>query len=55
MPSEDVMHKFRNKTLRSGSKRGKKVRSRAQAVAIMMSERRAEKAGRGHGRRRRRS
>lgn len=41
MPSSKVMHKFKAGTLRSGS--GEKVKSRAQAVAIMMSERRAEK------------
>lgn len=42
MPSEDVMHEFKHGRLRSGSKRGPKVRSRKQAIAIMLSERRKE-------------
>ena len=42
MPSEDVMHEFKRGALRSGSKRGPKVRSRKQAIAIMLSERRKE-------------
>lgn len=42
MPSSAVMGKFKNKTLRSGS--GQKVKSRAQAIAIMLSEKRKEKA-----------
>lgn len=42
MPSKDVMHKFKEKTLRSGSKTGKKVTSRPQAIAIMLSEKRKE-------------
>ena len=46
MPSEDVMHEFKHGTLRSGSKRGPKVRSRKQAIAIMLSERRKEGKGR---------
>lgn len=41
MPSSAVMGKYKRGTLRSGS--GGKVRSRKQAVAIMMSERRTEK------------
>lgn len=52
MPSEDVLHKYKHGTLHSGSKRGPKVKSRKQAIAIMLSERRAEKAGKGHGKRR---
>lgn len=42
MPSSEVLHKFKKKTLRSGS--GHKVKDRKQAIAIMMSEKRAEKA-----------
>ena len=49
MPSEDVMHEFKHGGLRSGSKRGPKVKSRKQAIAIMLSERRKEGQG---GRRR---
>ena len=33
-----VMHEFKHHTLHSGSKRGPKVTSRKQAVAIAMSE-----------------
>lgn len=46
MPSKDVLHKFKRGELRSGSKKGPKVRSKKQAVAIMLSEKRKEKAGR---------
>lgn len=42
MPSKDVMKKWKAGTLRSGSKTGKPVKSRKQAVAIMLSEKRAE-------------
>jgi Family of unknown function (DUF6496) len=42
MPSSEVMHKFKAGKLRSGSKHGKPVKSRKQAVAIMLSEKRAE-------------
>lgn len=42
MPSSEVMHKFKAGKLHSGSKTGKKVKSRKQAIAIMMSEKRAE-------------
>jgi len=52
MPSSEVMSKFKRGKLRSGSKHGPKVKSRKQAIAILMSERRQEKAGRGHKRRR---
>lgn len=55
MPSSEVMRKWKEGRLHSGSKRGKKVRSQKQAVAIYLSEQRAEKAGRGHGRKKRRS
>ena len=42
------MHKWGEGHLHSGSKHGKKVKSQAQAVAIMLSEKRHEKAH--HGR-----
>jgi hypothetical protein len=42
MPSEQVMHEFKHGRLRSGSKRGPRVKSRKQAIAIMLSERRKE-------------
>jgi hypothetical protein len=44
MPSKDVWKKFKRGTLRSGSKHGPKVKSRAQATAIFLSERRKEQA-----------
>jgi hypothetical protein len=47
MPSSQVMSEFKRGTLHSGSKRGPKVRSRRQAIAIMMSEKRKEQKGRG--------
>lgn len=50
MPIEDVLHKFKRGSLRSGSKRGPKVKNRKQAIAIMMSEKRKEDEGKGHGR-----
>ena len=43
MPSSEVMHKFKHGKLHSGSKSGPKVKSRKQAIAIKMSEERAEK------------
>jgi hypothetical protein len=42
MPSENVLHEYKHGTLHSGSKHGPKVRSRKQAIAIMLSERRKE-------------
>lgn len=42
MPASEVMHKFSQGTLRSSSKRGPKVTSRKQAIAIKMSEQRNE-------------
>ena len=45
MPSSEVMHKFKHGKLHSGSKKGPKVKSRKQAIAIMMSEKRKEKKG----------
>jgi hypothetical protein len=43
MPSSEVMHKFKEGSLTSGSKKGPEVKSRKQAVAIMLSEKRNEK------------
>ena len=45
MPSKDVLHKFKKGTLHSGSKKGPAVKNRKQALAIMLSEKRKEKAG----------
>jgi hypothetical protein len=45
IPYDQVMHKFGKGNLHSGSKTGKKVTKRSQAIAIMMSEKR--KAGEG--------
>lgn len=45
MPYDEVMHKFKKGNLHSGSKHGKKVTNRKQAIAIMLSEKR--KAGEG--------
>ncbi len=45
MPYGEVMHKFKRGLLHSGSKKGPTVKSRKQAIAIMMSEKR--KAGEG--------
>ena len=42
MPSSEVMRKWKAGKLHSGSKTGKKVTSRKQAIAIMLSEKRAE-------------
>ena len=47
MPSSEVMGKFKRGALHSGSKSGKVVKSRKQAIAIMLSEKRAEKANGG--------
>ena len=44
MPSKEVMHKYGKGQLHSGSKKGPKVKDRKQAIAIMLSEKRAEKA-----------
>jgi len=38
-----VMHEFKHKTLHSGSKKGPKVTSRKQAIAIALSEQRKAK------------
>jgi hypothetical protein len=45
MPWNEVLHKFKHGQLHSGSKQGPKVKSRDQAIAIMMSEKR--EAGKG--------
>ena len=45
MPYDQVMHKFKHGTLTSGSKSGPKVRSRKQAIAIMLSEKRKAAGG----------
>jgi hypothetical protein len=42
MPSSEVMHKWKKGKLHSGSKKGKKVKSHKQAVAIMLSEKHNE-------------
>lgn len=42
MPASEVMHKYKHGKLHSGSKSGPKVKSRKQAIAIMMSEKRNE-------------
>src|SRR5574341_2128471 len=51
MPYQEVMHKFKHGELHSGSKKGPKVTSRKQAIAIMMSEKRhgAKYAAHGSG------
>lgn len=46
MPSSAVMDKWKHGKLHSGSKKGPKVTNQKQAVAIMLSEKRAE-AGNG--------
>lgn len=45
MPSSEVMHKYKHGKLHSGSKKGPAVKNRKQAIAIMLSEKRKEKAG----------
>lgn len=49
MPASEVMSKFKHGTLHSGSKKGPKVTSRKQAVAIMMSEKKHKKMYEAHG------
>jgi hypothetical protein len=44
MPSSQVWSKFKKGKLHSGSKHGPKVKSRAQAQAIFLSEKRKEQA-----------
>ena len=43
--TEKVMHEFKHGKLHSGSKRGPKVRSREQAIAIALSEQRKADKG----------
>lgn len=45
MPWDQVMHKFKEGTLHSGSKKGPLARSRDQAIAIMLSEKRKAQGG----------
>lgn len=42
MPYDEVMHKFKEGSLKSGGS-GKTVKSRKQAIAIMLSEKRKSK------------
>ena len=44
MPYTEVMHKYKTGQLHSGSKKGPKVSSRKQAIAIMLSEKRKSKS-----------
>jgi uncharacterized protein DUF6496 len=45
MPYTEVMHKWKASDLHSGSKSGPRVSSQKQAVAIMLSEKRAANRG----------
>lgn len=45
MPYDEVMHKWGQGSLHSGSPSGPLVRNRKQAIAIMLSEKRKAKAG----------
>jgi len=45
MPWDEVMHKWKHGLLHSGSKTGKKVTNRKQAIAIMLSEKKAASNG----------
>lgn len=45
MPYTEVMHKFKHGELHSGSKTGPKVSNRKQAIAIMLSEKKAAGEG----------
>ena len=45
MPWNEVMSKFGKGKLHSGSKKGPEVKNQAQAVAIMMSEKRKAQEG----------
>ena len=45
MPSRNVLPKFKQGKLHSGSKKGPVVQDRKQAIAIMLSEKRKEKRG----------
>lgn len=53
-PSEKVrrvMHEYKHGELHSGSKRGPRVKSRAQAVAIALNQSRKGRRGKRKGRR----
>ena len=45
MPYTEVMHKWGQGELHSGTEKGPVVKSQKQAVAIMLSEKRAAKKG----------
>ena len=45
MPAKEVMGKFKRGKLHSGSKTGPVVHNRKQAIAIMLSEKRAAQHG----------
>lgn len=45
MPWNEVMSKYKKGALHSGSKSGPRVKSKKQAIAIMLSEKRAAKGG----------
>ncbi len=45
MPYDEVLSKYKAGTLRSGSDSGPKVKSSKQAIAIMLSEKRAAQGG----------
>ena len=45
MPYTEVMHKFKEGDLHSGSPEGPGVHNRSQAIAIMLSEKRAAGEG----------
>lgn len=47
MPSSEVLHKFKAGELHSGGPGGPTVKSRKQAIAIMLSEKRKEDANGG--------
>lgn len=47
MPYQKVMGKYKRGQLHSGSKKGPKVKSRKQAIAIMLSEKRHGVTGSG--------
>lgn len=49
MPWQEVMHKWKSGSLHSGSKKGPKVTSRKQAIAIMLSEKRKGTHSKGKG------
>jgi len=45
VPYTEVMHKWKHGLLHSGSKHGKLVKNRKQAIAIMLSEKREASKG----------